>query len=300
MKGLILSCGSGSRLAPFTENTSKAMVPYMNHNALYYQCLMFKKWNITEITVFYDKGDESDFYDSVKDLDIKLEAVHLKKGWENTWRKAAELFCDDTVVIVNCDMMLPYDYEKVIKEHISAGSSLSLACSGSEYNMYGQLAKLLFIRENEDGVYFHSGNYTPDTTVVREVGMSVVSGEVLRLVNEMRFDGVDPWIDSLIPLVLEKKMKVQCVRVNATCQDIGTWRGLQTAYQHPIIEHIGKISKVLNNLIEENSIVENEADLDNVIVMKNCIVKKGVKLKNAIVLPGSVIEYAEDKKIIFV
>ncbi|WP_370802262.1 nucleotidyltransferase family protein [Eubacterium ventriosum] len=300
MKGLILACGSGSRLAPFTDNSSKALVPYMNHNALYYQCRTFKKWNISEITIFYDKGDEADFFESVKDLDVKLEAFHLKRGWDNTWKKAAELFKNDTVVIVNCDIILPFEYGEVIKKHFDTNSALSLACNGSDFIQYGQLAQLLYIRENENGVYYHSSNYTLNANVVREVGMSVVSGCVWNLVGDMSFESVDPWRDSLIPLAIERRLRVQCVRVNVTCQDIGTWKGLQTAYLYPIVESSGLINKVGSNLIEEGALVENEKGLENVIVMKNSIIKKDVVIKDAFVLPESVIEYSNDKKIIYI
>lgn len=300
MKGLILACGSGSRLAPFTDNTSKAMVPYMNHNAFYYQCLMFKKWGINQIVVFYDKGNESDFNISIKDLDVELEIYHLQKGWDNTWKKAAELFKNETVVIVNCDILISQKYRKVIEEHIQNKSDLSLACSSNEYNHYGQLAQLLYIREKSGDIIFHTHIYTKNTSVVREIGMSVVKGHVWHLIDDMAFDSIDPWRDSLIPLVIEKKFKVQCVRVNAACQDLGTWKGLKTAYTYPIEEYKDLVQKQGNNIIEDSSIVESLSDLNYVVVMKNSKLKAGVKIENAIILPNSVIANANDKKIIYI
>lgn len=286
IKGLILACGDGSRLAPFTNDNSKALVPYMGKTGIYYVCEEFLRWGITDIYLFYDKGIEEKIRIEIQDLDIILTCVHLKKGWNNTWSKACELFADDTVVVINCDTMLSEEYKETITQHLKMNADISMACSTALPINGGQVGKLAFIEEENNLLTSHSIQYRPKCNIVREVGLSVIGKNGWHLIKHQNLSGENPWFEEILPNAIKNRLLVQCVRIDSSFQDIGTWPGIYRSYFQPLAKFEHNIMKNCSNRFDLQCEHDySSEEMTNCVIMRQSRVENVKGLNKAVVLP---------------
>lgn len=290
MQGLILSCGEGSRLYPFTKFNSKALVPYMGRTALYYQCQKMKKLGIDKVTLFYNKGKVEDFKRAIEDIDINLSCEYVESGWGNTWNKAKELFKADIVVILNCDIMLDSSYNDVAFIHTQNRADLSIVCSNNKSHILGREGRKAYIKKSDGWVKEYSTIPYDNSIEVKQIGMSIVNPDLWRLIAELDYYKFDPWTESFIPLAVNEFDRVQVIEKEGNFQDIGTWEAMYASYYNPLDEFEECIEKKASNICESNVVMNEKSLVKNTVVMRDSKIDFFAEVCNAIVLPGIHVE----------
>ena len=105
MKGIILAGGSGTRLFPLTEVTSKQLLPVYDKPMIYYPLSTLMLSGITEILVIASKRDIERFKELLGDgshigLDISYEIEYETKGIGNAFILGENFIGDDDVCLV--------------------------------------------------------------------------------------------------------------------------------------------------------------------------------------------------------
>ena len=130
MKALILIGGLGTRLRPFTCNTPKPLLPIVNKPFLLYQIELLRKYGIKEVVfclAYLPRTFENHFGNGSK-YGIKIHYVHEKEPLGTGGAiKNARGYIDNTVLILNGDIMMNLDIADMLKCHQKNKSRATIA-----------------------------------------------------------------------------------------------------------------------------------------------------------------------------
>jgi len=120
MKGIILSGGSGTRLRPLTQITSKQLLPVYNKPMIYYPLNTLLKAGITEILVIVapDRaGDYLNLLGSGREFGAKFtyEIQDEPRGLAEAFIIAENFIDDDNVAMILGDNIFEDDFSEDIK-----------------------------------------------------------------------------------------------------------------------------------------------------------------------------------------
>ena len=120
MKGIILSGGSGSRLKPLTQITSKQLLPVYNRPMIYYPLNTLLRAGITEILIIVapDRaGDYLNLLGSGRDFGAKFtyEIQDEPRGLAEAFIIAENFIDDDNVAMILGDNIFEDDFSEDIK-----------------------------------------------------------------------------------------------------------------------------------------------------------------------------------------
>ncbi len=120
MKGLILAAGKGKRLKPLTDTTPKALIPIKGQPLIIYPLLRLKSAGIKKIGIVIAQNSYSKFKSAIKipDLDIKYIFQNKPLGTAKATECAQDFIKSDRFALCWCDFFTPYDFNKLILEHI--------------------------------------------------------------------------------------------------------------------------------------------------------------------------------------
>lgn len=149
MKALILIGGRGTRLRPFTCGTPKPLLPVVNRPFLHYQFEVLRRHGIREAVLCTSYRPEV-FRQALGDgrgTGLRLRYVHepAPLGTGGAVRNA-ERFIDDTVLILNGDILNACDIGVFLRAHRRARADVSIALTRvKDPTLYG------LVETGEDG-----------------------------------------------------------------------------------------------------------------------------------------------------
>lgn len=120
MKGLILAAGLGKRLRPITESIPKALISVGGKPLIAYPLLKLKEAGIENVGIVIRPEDYSKFKSSLKFFGLKIEYIFQKipQGTAKALECAKDFISEDNFLLCWCDFLSPFDYKKLIKEHL--------------------------------------------------------------------------------------------------------------------------------------------------------------------------------------
>lgn len=122
MKAMILAAGFGTRLRPLTDNIPKPLLPIGGRPMIEYNLLLLKSYGITEIIInlhhcgeqiIKTLGDGSHLGLSLTYSPEKGEPLGTGGGI----KKAGAFFKDTTFIVINGDILIDIDLDKLISSH---------------------------------------------------------------------------------------------------------------------------------------------------------------------------------------
>ncbi|MBI3548583.1 MAG: NDP-sugar synthase [Elusimicrobia bacterium] len=129
MRALILIGGQGTRLRPFTLETPKPLLPVVNRPFLHYQLEILRRHGVKEAvlcTAYRPDAFKKALGSSSDGVRLQYVQEKIPLGTGGAVRNA-EKFIDDTVLILNGDILNTFDITEFLKSHRKAKADVSIA-----------------------------------------------------------------------------------------------------------------------------------------------------------------------------
>ena len=286
-KGIILSGGWGTRLRPLTCTIPKTLIPVVNRPVMERQILLLKDAGVREVILAVSVMSEviQDYFKEGNKLGVKIHYTDEKfpAGTAGAIKLAEEYLKEDKFFMLNGDVILNFDFAKMLKFHDKSGGIGTIASKLVEDpSRYGVL---IADKETHRIIEFlEKENYHPSNN---RVSMPINAGVYL----------LEPEILSFIPI--NKKVSIER-------EIFPTLAKNRNLYHYPIEgiwKDIGKPYELLEgNFLLMNELLANQKlhlkdDLeidksskillpsvigDNVIIKKNCTIGPNAILGNGV------------------
>jgi NDP-sugar pyrophosphorylase family protein len=203
MKAMVLAAGFGTRLRPLTDHLPKPLLPVGGRPMIEYNLLLLKKYGITEIIInLHHCGDEI-----IKTLGdgsrLGLSIVYSTEegeplGTGGGIKKAAPFFEHSDFIVMNGDILIDIDLEKLISFHREKKGEATLVLRECD-----DFSKFGAIEIDEKGQIKNIlGKLKKSPLKTRKLiftGLHVISPQVLELIpaNIPYFSIIDTYLDLL-------------------------------------------------------------------------------------------------------
>lgn len=130
MKAMVLAAGLGVRLRPLTDTVPKALIPVAGRPLIHYPLLLLKRYGITDIVINLHHHGKM----IVEALgDGRAMGLRLQYSWEPTIlgtgggiKQARELLGETTFLVMNSDILVDLNLDKVVQFHHHRESAVSM------------------------------------------------------------------------------------------------------------------------------------------------------------------------------
>lgn len=126
MKGFIFAAGYGERLRPVTDSIPKALAPVMNVPAIVYSVMLLKEAGITDVICnLHHRGDDIvRFFGENDNFGLSMAFSHEDTilGTGGGLKKCEDLIGEEDFVLLNSDVLMDIDLNRVIALHRSLSS----------------------------------------------------------------------------------------------------------------------------------------------------------------------------------
>lgn len=121
MKGVILAAGLGTRLLPLTQTVPKALLPLQNKPLISYPLALLRRYGLKEVAInLHHLGDQ--IHQTLGDGSPWRLKIHY--SWEKEIlgtgggiKKASSLFPNESLLIMNCDVLIDLSLDEAIQFH---------------------------------------------------------------------------------------------------------------------------------------------------------------------------------------
>ena len=222
---IIMAGGQGKRLKPFTNIVPKPLIPIKQKPVIEYILDKFVQngYDNFFITINYKAQIIQSYFDDInKYKKIKFYKEKTPKGTIGCLSDMKIKKCKNFFV-TNCDIILDFDYNDLMKFHIKNKNDISLVASAKEFTIpYG------VCQTNEFG-YLEKINEKPSYDFLVNSGLYLFNYNIKKLIPKNKlFD-----LNDLLSLVLKKGYKVGVYPVNESKWiDIGQWSEFKKALEN--------------------------------------------------------------------
>jgi len=234
MKAVVLAGGLGSRLKPFTESIPKPLLPIGEKAVLEIQITHFKKYGVDEIILatnyksdyirnFFGDGSRYGVKITISNEEIPLGTAGPLSLLKN---KLYEPF-----FVMNGDILTNTNFSNLYKFGMKIDAKFTVAIK--KIIMPFAFGNILF-----DGDYVTEIKEKPDLEIDILAGIYVMKPEILDLIPENKYFG----IDDLIKKMLDKKEPIAKYRLREYWLDIGQlsdYEKAQDIYDKHFVDEIG-------------------------------------------------------------
>lgn len=304
IKGLILEGGEHSGMLPLTLNTPKPLLPIGNIPLLLYQIHQFKKAGITEIilSLSYQPRKVRDVFGDGGRFGVVLRYVveSTPVGTAGAVKKAAHLI-DDTVVVINGDILCETPIRRIIEFHRAKKSQLTVAAAQVENpRPYGAIEigkgdRVKAFREKPRGRTvasnsINAGIYVLETTVLDEISADVPTSFETDIFPRASAGGSKFYAASISEYWVELTRPDNYLKANLDFLD-GRLAAPEFAAM-PKQHHPPSDSTVncVRSFIDEGCTIKAGARIEHSVVGSNCRIEEDVYLRNSVVWPGARLE----------
>lgn len=233
MKAVILAGGLGTRLQPYTTFLPKPMLPLGEKPLLEHLIDWLIRNKVDEIVlcVSYLRKTIEDYFEDGARFGVKIEYAVADRPLATAGQlKTAERFVDDTFVCVYGDSIFNFDLKKMILQHKSKKSFITMSLHEYKTNLkYG------VIETNKSGKVT-AWNEKPEIKANINIGCYVMEPEIFSYIPQTKPYGMD----DVIKKALAKKKDVGSFITKNGFIDIGDKASYKKAYQE-FREKLGKI-----------------------------------------------------------
>ncbi len=233
MKAVILAGGLGTRLQPYTTFLPKPMLPLGEKPLLEHLIDWLIRNKVDEIVlcVSYLRKTIEDYFEDGARFGVKIEYAVADRPLATAGQlKTAERFVDDTFVCVYGDSIFNFDLKKMISQHKSKKSFITMSLHEYKTNLkYG------VIETNKSGKVT-AWNEKPEIKANINIGCYVMEPEIFSYIPQTKPYGMD----DVIKKALAKKKDVGSFITKNGFIDIGDKASYKKAYQE-FREKLGKI-----------------------------------------------------------
>ena len=288
IKAFILAGGKGAGLRPLTLNTPKPIVPLANIPFLFFQIDHIKRARITEIilSLSYQPRKITDLFGDGVKYGVTMRYAHevLPRGTAGAL-KAVENLIDDTVVVLNGDVLSDTDLLDVIRFHRERKADATIVTARvlnpAGYGLVVSDKRGRVVRFTEKPP---EDEITGDTI---NAGIYVLEPSVLARIPE---EGMQSLEREIFPAMLHDGARVFAYPASGYWQDIGDPHKYLEAH-YGIISGRIKLPAYPQKSCPPNDWHRKQVQIDNLSILDGgCVIKPGVAIENSVLGEGCRIE----------
>ena len=209
MKAMILAAGFGTRLRPLTQTVPKPMVPVLNRPLLERTIELLRSANVRDIAVNLHHLPEQviDHFGDGSKFDVNLHFSREEKimGTAGGIKAVQGFLGNGTFLVINSDIIVDIDLNRVLDFHRERGSCLTLVVRGDD-----SPKKYDPIEIQEDGRIVHfvgasSMNIPDNTRRVMFTGIQIMEPEIFSRIPEGKFYGTT---EDVFPEMIQEGLPV--------------------------------------------------------------------------------------------
>ncbi len=301
IKALILAGGSSSGLLPLTISTPKPLLPVANFPLLLFQIDQFKKAGVREVilSLAHQPRKIRDSFGDGSDLGILLR-YHIEStpfGTAGALKKT-EYLIDDTVVVINGDILTEQSLEEVLVQHKASGALVTLGvCLVDNPRPYG-------VVEMDSGNWVTGFVERPRGKSLRantiNAGVYVLEPEIFQWIpGDVPFS----FERDLFPLLLERQVPFfasvfksywreitrpdNYFQTNMDCLhgriEVPSFAAFpDTRQEHPD----SRIQVEGDCVIDRSCTLKPGARISHSVIGSNCRIEEGARIRNSVLWPG--------------
>ncbi|MBY9002399.1 MAG: NDP-sugar synthase [Candidatus Lokiarchaeota archaeon] len=287
-KAIILSGGWGTRLRPLTCTIPKTLIPICNKPVMERQILLLKAAGVTEIVLAVSVMADviKDYFKEGEKLGIKISYTDeiFPAGTAGAIKLAEDILKDDNFFMLNGDVILNFDFSRMLQFHIKSKAFGTIASKIIEDpSHYG----VIIANQNTNKIekFLEKEEYKPPTGGF--VPMPINSGVYL----------LEPEILSYIPsnkkVSIEREVfpKITEEREVYHYPIEGIWKDIGKPYDL-LQGNISLMNDLIQNLSEEHkSLVDYSAQINPTSkIIHPCVIgEKTIIRQNCIIGPNAII-----------
>jgi NDP-sugar pyrophosphorylase family protein len=280
IKAFILAGGKGAKLRPLTLHTPKPIVPLANIPFLFFQIDHIKRAQITEIilSLSYQPRKIIDIFGDGMQYGVTMRYTHevLPRGTAGAL-KAVENLIDDTVVVLNGDILTDTNLLDVIRFHRAHKADITIATARvmnpAGYGLVESDKRSRVLRFLEKPP---EDELTGDTV---NAGIYVVEPSVL---GQIANEGTQSFERETFPAMLHEGARVFSYPITGYWQDIGDPAKYLEAH-YGIISGRMKLPSYPLKSCPPNAWQRMHVQIDAVSILDGgCVVKPGVVIENSV------------------
>lgn len=136
MKGIVLAAGFGTRLRPLTNSLPKPLIQVGGRPSIYYNLLLLKKYGITDVIINLHHYGEKIVQEIGDGSHLGMRVTYSKEkeimGTGGGIKKIASTQIHETFVVMNGDIVIEIDLDKLIACHYKQGGLATLVLREAE------------------------------------------------------------------------------------------------------------------------------------------------------------------------
>ncbi|MDR1727582.1 MAG: NDP-sugar synthase [Acidobacteriota bacterium] len=288
VKALILAGGKGARLRPLALHVPKPIVPLANIPFLFYQIDRVKRAAITEVvlSLSYQPRKIIDIFGDGMPFGVTMRYTHedLPLGTAGAF-KAAENLIDDTMIVLNGDVLTDIDLTDLLRFHREKGAEATLATvrvmNPSGYGL---------VEARADGRVARFTEKPPEDDVTGDTinaGIYVLERSVLARIPA---GSAQSFERDLFPLMAQEGAAIYAYHTQGFWQDIGSPAKYLDA-SFGVISGRVKLPRYPHNSCLQNDWEKARITIDDISMLDGkCVVKPGVSIENSVLGEGCRIE----------
>jgi len=312
MKAIILAGGRATRLRPLSCNTTKAMVPVLNHPFLEHLIGYLKKHNVNEIILTLSHLPEQirSYFGDGGRFGVKISYLveELPLGSAGAV-KNAEKFLDSSYIVFNGDIFTDFDLSSMINLHCERNAAATIALTSVEDpTSYGVVETDSQGRVKD---FKEKPNWGEVTSKMINAGIYILEPEILNYIPPKDFFTFE---HDVFPAAIEKGQVLYSYPFETYWIDIGTpekylklnhdllhrylsEKGVRfedRGFVHSLARIEGPAIIGGGCFIDRNCVVkgpvvlgpacriEEGATVEGAVLWQNCKVSKGAKVRNCV------------------
>ena len=321
-KAVILSGGWGTRLRPLTCTIPKTLIPVVNKPVIERQILLLKAAGVKEIVLAVSVMDDviKRHFGEGEKLGIRIYYTIEKypRGTAGAIKLAEDYLKDDNFFMLNGDVILNYDLNKMLQFHEKNGGICTIASKTvDDPSRYG----VLIVENNTDELikFLEKEEYSPpngkDVPMPINAGVYILEPEIFSFIEPKKKISMERHV---FPKIVAEK-KLYSYPISGIWKDIGKPYDLLQSnilLMNDLIANLGGNVKNLvdysanihptteihppctigenvvihgdckigpNVVIGDNVLIENKVELSNCLIYNEVYISNNVKIENAII-----------------
>jgi mannose-1-phosphate guanylyltransferase len=244
VKGVIMAGGMGTRFRPLTNYFQKCMIPIGDQQKpiLEYVVRLYGYHGVKDLLLLvgYKYQQIKNYFDNGERFNVKMsymldapDMAGSAGATLNAYRQGA-LTEEDTLVVYYGDIVSNINLREMIRLHGESGAKVTVALA-PEFQVNVGVAEL-------DGSWIKSFKEKPRLKTAVSIGMLILDGSVLRMMEELYSQGLFESFDlmgDVVQYLVDKKDKVAAYITEAFWYDVGSIERYERLSNERVSEELG-------------------------------------------------------------
>ncbi len=323
MKAMILAAGFGSRLRPLTHTLPKPLFPILNRPLLEHTIRLLKSFGIDEIVINLHHLPEliTNYFGTGKELGVQIHwsPEDAILGTAGGIKKAQKYLEDDSFIVINSDVVVNLDLNKLIKYHRENNATATLVLKPGDSP---ELCDPIEVDEQNRIVHMTSMSSlnTPEyTNRFTFTGIQILEPEIFSCIPTGKFYGTT---SDVFPEMIEDGETILAYPYEGYWADIGRIESYLQVHKDLLDEitgirdlpksltptqgkilppvFVGKNCQISKSskigpyaIIGNNCIVDDEAKIENSVCWDNSILSHGSEVSHSVIAQDAIVGVKE-------